>query len=82
MIRGRAASSPDASYTARLLSDRNLRLKKLTEEAGELAVACADGDRERAAEEAADLVYHALVALQALDLGLDDVRAILDRRSR
>ncbi len=70
------------SYTRRLLADRNLRLKKLGEEAVELATACADGDRSRAAAEAADLVYHTLVALRALEVGLDDVRAILASRAR
>ena len=69
-----------SSYTAKLLGDRNLRLKKLGEEAAELAVACADGDAERAVEEAADLVYHALVALRSVGASLDDVRAVLARR--
>lgn len=69
------------SWTRRLLDDRNLRLKKLGEEASELAVACADGDRARAIEETADLVYHALVALRAVGAGLDDVRAELARRA-
>jgi len=82
-IAERAASSAEgrASYTQRLLGDRNLRLKKLGEEASELAVACADGDRSRAVEEAADLVYHTLVALRAVGAGLDDVRAELHRRA-
>lgn len=74
------AQAPTASYTARLLADRNLRLKKLGEEAGELAIACADADRTRAAEEAADLVYHALVALRAIGVGWNDVRRVLARR--
>ena len=69
------------SYTRRLLGDRNLRLKKLGEEAAELAVACADNDRTRAVEEAADLLYHALVALRAVDAGLDDVRNALAARA-
>lgn len=73
-----AATSP--SYTAKLLADENLRLKKLGEEAAELVLACAHGDRERAAEEAADLVYHALVACRAVGVALDDVLAALDRR--
>ncbi len=75
------ASGTRPSYTHRLLGDRNLRLKKLGEEAVELATACADGDRSRAAAEAADLVYHALVALRALGVGLDDVRAVLASRA-
>ena len=69
------------SYTRRLLSDRNLRLKKLGEEAAELVVACVDVDPSRAAEEAADLVYHTLVALRAVGASLDDVRAALAART-
>lgn len=76
------AAAGNASYTRQLLADRNLRLKKLGEEAVELATACADGDAARATEEAADLVYHALVALRATGASLDDLRAELDRRAR
>lgn len=70
------------SYTQRLLSDRNLRLKKLGEEAVELATACVDGDVERATEETADLLYHALVALRAVGGSLDGVRAVLSSRAK
>lgn len=70
------------SYTQRLLTDRNLRLKKLGEEAVELTMACVDGDAPRAAEETADLVYHALVALHAVGGTLDDVRAVLEGRAK
>lgn len=68
------------SYTRRLLDDRNLRLKKIGEEASELAVACADGNRARAVEECADLVYHALVALHAAGGRWDEVAAALSAR--
>ena len=68
------------SYTRRLVDDRNLRLKKLGEECAELVIACADGDRLRAVEEAADLVYHALVALHSAGASLDDLRRVLDGR--
>jgi len=70
-----------AGYTRKLLGDRNLRLKKLGEEASELAVACADGDASRATAEAADVIYHALVAIRALGLSLDAVRAELQSRA-
>ena len=81
------ASTPDvpgetASYTRRLLNDRNLRLKKIGEECAELVVACVDADAPRAAEEGADVFYHALVALAAIGVSLDDVRAILLSRER
>jgi phosphoribosyl-ATP pyrophosphohydrolase/phosphoribosyl-AMP cyclohydrolase len=75
-----ASSGETPSYTRRLLADRNLRLKKLGEESAELVTACADGDRARATEECADLVYHALVALRAVGGALTDVRAALSAR--
>ncbi len=82
-IADRRAARAEESYTARLLSDRNLRLKKLGEEATELAVACADEDSSRVAEETADLFYHALVAARAAGVDLDAVLEVLDaRRSR
>lgn len=71
-----------ASWTHRLLADRNLRHKKLGEEAVELTMACFEGDPARIAEEGADLVYHTLVALRAMGVGLEDVRRVLDERVR
>lgn len=80
-LESRRDAPPDGSYTARLLADRNHRLKKLGEEAVELAVACADGDRERMTEEAADVVYHTLVACLAEGVPLDAVLGELARRA-
>ena len=84
VIAARAAEprGDSSSYTQRLLGDRNLRLKKLGEESAELVLALADGDAERATSEAADLLYHSLVALQALGVRLDDVRRVLEDRAR
>ena len=85
-IERRAAEStpPSArpSYTRKLLGDRNLRLKKIGEEAAELVLACADEDVARASEEAADLIYHALVALHAVGARVADVRRVLANRVR
>ena len=74
------AADATTSYTRRLLDDRNLRLKKIGEEAAELVTACSDGDFERAREETADLVYHALVALRAVGGTRDDVQRVLAER--
>jgi phosphoribosyl-ATP pyrophosphohydrolase/phosphoribosyl-AMP cyclohydrolase len=84
VIADRAATSGDdgSSYTRRLLADRNLRLKKLGEECAELITACADGDRERAVGESADLIYHTLVALRAVGVSLADVCVELARREK
>ncbi|MFN2316354.1 MAG: bifunctional phosphoribosyl-AMP cyclohydrolase/phosphoribosyl-ATP diphosphatase HisIE, partial [Gemmatimonadales bacterium] len=76
-IAERSTNPAAPGYTRKLLDDRNLRLKKLGEEAAELAVALADGDAARAVEEAADLLYHQLVALQAVGLTLADIRRVL-----
>jgi phosphoribosyl-AMP cyclohydrolase / phosphoribosyl-ATP pyrophosphohydrolase len=75
-----SGASRRPSYTQRLLLDRNLRIKKLGEEAVELATACADADAERGAEEGADVVYHTLVALRAIGVSLNDVRTVLAKR--
>lgn len=77
-----SAAETGRGYTQKLLGDRNLRLKKIGEEASELVTACADGDVARATEETADLVYHALVALRAVGGSLAGVQAVLDRRAR
>ena len=75
-----SATGGRESYTRRLAGDRNLRLKKLGEECAELVTACADNDRERATQEAADLFYHAMVALRAVGATLTDVERVLDAR--
>ena len=85
VIAARAAAATDASadsYTRRLLADRNLRLKKLGEETAELVTACADGDATRAAREGMDVLYHTLVALRAVGVTLDDLRAVAEERFR
>lgn len=79
-IDARGAGGAEGSYTNKLLADRNLRLKKIGEEASEFVTACADGDASRANEEAADLLYHMLVALHAAGGSLDAVRDVLRAR--
>ncbi len=75
-----AADTTDRSYTRRLLGDRNLRLKKIGEEASEFVLACADGDAARATEEAADIVFHTLVALRSVGQSLSDVQRVIAGR--
>jgi phosphoribosyl-ATP pyrophosphohydrolase/phosphoribosyl-AMP cyclohydrolase len=77
----RAGERPEGSYTVRLLDDENLRLKKLGEETAELVAALAVGNGAKAAEEAADLLYHVLVALRACGLDVTPLLEELDRRA-
>lgn len=69
------------SYTRRLLDDRNLRLKKIGEEAAEFVLAAADHDADRAVNETADLWYHSLVALRAVGGSLGAVLKVLAGRA-
>jgi phosphoribosyl-AMP cyclohydrolase / phosphoribosyl-ATP pyrophosphohydrolase len=80
VVAARLEAPAEGSYTSRLLADRNLRLKKLGEEAVELALACAREDAQAACEEGADLLYHLLVAVRAAGGSLDGVRAALAAR--
>jgi phosphoribosyl-ATP pyrophosphohydrolase len=81
-IAARAAASPDASYTARLLAAGVARCaKKLGEESAELLIAAVAGRREETTVEAADVLYHLLVLLRASGVTLDEVMAELERRT-
>jgi phosphoribosyl-ATP pyrophosphohydrolase len=80
-VKERAVASPDVSYTRKLL-DRGIAhcAKKLGEEAIETAIAAIAEDRDRVIAEAADLLYHLLVVLEARGVALSEVEAQLARR--
>lgn len=82
-IARRAAERPEGSYTAGLL-DRGVAKvsQKVGEEAVEVVVAANAEEPERLASEAADLLYHLLVLLQARGVPLDAVWKELAHRSR
>lgn len=80
VIAARRGADPSTSYTARLLADENLRLKKIGEEAVELVLACQAGAKGKTAEEAADVMYHVLAACIAAGVTLEDVLARLEER--
>ena len=81
VIAQRRTASPEESYVAKLHA-RGLPLiaRKLGEEGVEAAVALLAGSDEELVGEAADIVFHLIVALHARDLTLDDVRTELARR--
>jgi len=65
VIAAREGQDADASYTARLLAKGlDHTLKKIGEESTEVVLAAKGESDERLAEEAADLVFHLLVALK------------------
>jgi phosphoribosyl-ATP pyrophosphohydrolase/phosphoribosyl-AMP cyclohydrolase len=82
VLESRARERPAGSYTTRLLADENLRVKKLGEEAAELVLALSRGESDRIRAEAADLVYHVLVALLASGVSLADVKREIAARMK
>jgi phosphoribosyl-ATP pyrophosphohydrolase len=83
-VRERAHATGEVSYTRKLL-DRGVAqcAKKLGEEAIEIALAAVGEDHDRVVAEAADLLYHLLVLLQARGVTLAEVEATLgDRAAR
>jgi phosphoribosyl-ATP pyrophosphohydrolase/phosphoribosyl-ATP pyrophosphohydrolase/phosphoribosyl-AMP cyclohydrolase len=84
----------EGSYTYRLLSGKlDTPLKKVMEEAGEVALAAKDAEAAAAGAsadaqvdhlryEAADVVYHLLVVLARFGIGIDEFAAELNNRMR
>jgi phosphoribosyl-AMP cyclohydrolase / phosphoribosyl-ATP pyrophosphohydrolase len=82
-IAQRDSERPKGSYTAELLAGGvGKASQKVGEEAVEVVVAANSEDDERLASEAADLLYHLLVLLQARGVPLDDVLRELESRSK
>jgi len=80
-IAARKGADAASSWTAKLLAGgAPLCAQKLGEEAVETIVAAMQGDRKATIAESADLLYHWLVLLAALDLDPADVYAELARR--
>ena len=80
-IAERRAAPADRSYTRSLLDAGVPKIvAKVTEEAGELCQALGSESDDRVVSEAADLLYHALVGLEARGIPADAVAAELWRR--
>jgi phosphoribosyl-ATP pyrophosphohydrolase len=82
VLRARRVDAPAESYSATLVTDPERAARKIMEEAYETCVELVrDGvDRTRVTEEAADLVFHLLAGLVAVDVGVDDVVSELTSR--
>ncbi|MCG8562994.1 MAG: phosphoribosyl-ATP diphosphatase [Hyphomicrobiales bacterium] len=81
VVRERRTADAEGSYTRQLLDSGAERCaKKLGEEAVELVIAAAAEDDAAVKAEAADLLYHLIVLLEARGVALDDVLQVLERR--
>ena len=76
-IRQRKLSSDESSYTAKLLKDKSLSVEKVKEEIGELVEAVENNSNK--VHEAADVLYHLLVYLEANEIKIEDVMQELKR---
>jgi phosphoribosyl-ATP pyrophosphohydrolase len=80
-IEARRGSSPDSSYTAKLLAAGPAGVaRKLGEESLEAIIEAVKGDAAALTRESADVLYHLLVLWEAVGLSPDAIAAELTRR--
>jgi phosphoribosyl-ATP pyrophosphohydrolase len=81
IIAARRTAEPGSSYVASLFAKGLPKIaQKVGEEAVETIIAALSGDAKALTGEAADLLFHLLVLLEASGVPLSNVLAELDRR--
>ena len=79
-IRNRKNSSPEKSYTKKLLDNKKLAQEKVEEEIKELIEAVNKNNNK--IHEAADVLYHLMVYLETNNIKIEDVLDELERRKK
>ena len=80
VIRQRKESSVKESYTYKLLKDKKLSVEKIKEEIAELIEAIEKNTHK--VHEAADVLYHLMVLLEANDIKIEEVMKELKKRQK
>ena len=80
VIRKRKESSVEDSYTKKLISDKNLSVEKVKEEIAELIESVEKNSNK--IHEAADVIYHLMVYLEANNIKIEDVMSELKKRQK
>ena len=80
IIRQRKGSSPDKSYTSKLLNNKKLSTEKVKEEIAELIEAIEKNSNK--IHEAADVLYHLMVLLEANGIKIEDIMGELKKRQK
>ena len=80
VIRERKTSSSNDSYTNKLLNDKKLSVNKVKEEISELIDAIEKNTNK--VHEAADVLYHLMVLLEANGIKIEDVMDELKKRQK
>ena len=79
-IRERKNSSPDKSYTNKLLNDKNLSVAKVKEEIEELIESVEQNSNT--IHEATDVIYHLMVYFEANNVKIEDIMTELKKRQK
>jgi len=80
LARDRKTSPVEGSYTNKLLNDKSLSKAKVLEEVDELIEAVEENSNK--IHEAADVLYHLLMYLEANDIKIEDVMSELEKRKK
>ena len=80
LARERKSSPVEGSYTNKLLTDKSLSKAKVLEEVDELIEAVEKNSNK--IHEAADVLYHLLMYLEANDIKIEDVMTELEKRKK
>ena len=80
IIRQRKDSSINESYTKKLLNNKKLSIEKVKEEIGELIDSIEKNSNK--VHEAADVLYHLMVLLEANGIKIEDVMNELKKRQK
>ena len=80
VIRQRKTSPSEKSYTSKLLSNQKLSIEKVKEEVAELIEAIEKNSNK--VHEAADVLYHLMVLLEANGIKIEDVMDELKKRQK
>ena len=80
LARERKSSPVEGSYTNNLLTDKSLGKAKVLEEINEL-IEAVEQDTNKI-HEAADVLYHLLIYLEAHDIKIEEVMQELEKRKK
>ena len=80
LVRERKKSSPEQSYTKKLLNDKLLSTEKVKEEIKELVESVENNSNK--IHETADVLYHLIVYLEANEIKIEDVMEELNERKK
>ena len=80
LARERKTTPLEGSYTNKLLTDKSLSKAKVLEEVDELIEAVEENSNK--IHEAADVLYHLLMYLEANDIKIEEVMSELEKRKK